>query len=222
MLRSGENGGNAVKIVYESEQPVSNEACAAATGKTMDEWFAVMDAFGGPARGRRELANHLYGEHKVDIWWAQTLNAEYEARHGLQEKDGRARGYFICSTKTIAAPVEAVYGAWVEAESLCRWFGEGTAAQVVDGGAFTNPDGNSGTYRRVRENRDLRFTWVGASGDESQVEVQISDKGKGKSGLLVSHDRIQSRAEADGLRAAWAQALSRLKDLLENPAGRGA
>jgi hypothetical protein len=46
--------------------------------------------------------------------------------------------------------------------------------------------------------------------------VQFQDKGKGKTGLLVNHTRIQNRDEADGLRAAWAQALNQLKATCES------
>jgi len=49
----------------------------------------------------------------------------------------------------------------------------------------------------------------------TQVDVQFQDKGKGKTGLLVNHTRIQTRAEADSLRAAWASALDQLKALCE-------
>jgi hypothetical protein len=33
--------------------------------------------------------------------------------------------------------------------------------------------------------------------------------------LMVNHTRIQTRAEADGLRAAWAEALDQLKGICE-------
>jgi hypothetical protein len=48
-----------------------------------------------------------------------------------------------------------------------------------------------------------------------QIDVQFQDKGKGKTGLLVNLSRIQTRAEADGLRVAWAEALDRLKAVCE-------
>lgn len=37
----------------------------------------------------------------------------------------------------------------------------------------------------------------------------------GKCTVMITHDRLQTRAEADGLRAAWGEALGRLKALLE-------
>lgn len=204
-----------MKVIYETDFPITDDACAAATGKSIQEWFAVLDAFGGPSKGRRALGNHLYADLKVDIWWVQTLNSQYEIQHGIREKDGRLKGYCICSTKTISAPLDVVYAAWATTERLDTWFSQGSTGAVEAGSEFSNADGNRGVYKRVRENKDIRFEWRGETGDLSIVDVAFSDKGKGKTGVLVTHDRIQSREEADGVRRAWAEALTRLKGLAE-------
>jgi uncharacterized protein YndB with AHSA1/START domain len=69
---------------------------------------------------------------------------------------------------------------------------------------------------RVRPNKDLRLSFENPLfSAPTQVDVQFQDKGKGKTGLLVNHTRIQTRAEADALRTAWAQALDRLKAICE-------
>ena len=99
---------------------------------------------------------------------------------------------------------------------MSKWFGGATKADVKDGGTFQNKEGDKGTFLRVRENKDLRMTFeTGGTSAPSQVDVQFQDKGKGKTGLLVNHSRIQTREEADGLRAAWAQALDKLKATCE-------
>lgn len=206
---------NHMKINYATDHPLTNDGSKAATGKTLDEWFEYLDAFDALTKGRKLVNNHLYGDLKVDIWWTSAIAVEYERERGVKEKDGRQKGYFICSTKTINAPLDKVYAAWSNAESLSRWFGEGTEATVSDGGTFSNPDGNRGEFKRVRENKDLRFTWHGPD-HESLVDVVFQDKGNGKTGLLVNHDRLQTRQEADGVRSAWGEALNRLKALAES------
>ena len=91
-----------------------------------------------------------------------------------------------------------------------------TKADVKDGGAFETKEGDKGTFLRVRENKDIRMTFENKEfSAPTQVDVQFQDKGKGKTGLLVNHTRIQTREEADGLRAAWAQALDQLKAICE-------
>lgn len=204
-----------MKSTFKSDHPVTNEAAKAATGKTLDQWFAELDKVNGLKLGRREINSRLY-EQKLDLWWCTTIAVEYEKHHDVRKKDGLFEGYFVCATKTIAAPVASVYKAWSNGAELSKWFGSGSKAVVKDGGSFENKDGNKGQYLRVRANKDLRMTFEtkGASAP-TQLDVQFQDKGKGKTGLLVNHTRIQTREEADGFRAAWAEALDKLKTTLE-------
>lgn len=205
-----------MKIELKSEHSITDESCKAATGKTIQEWYAEIDAKGLEAKGRRETTQYLVNDYKMDLWWATTLSVGFEEHKGKKEKDGRLKGYFICSTKTIAAPVEAVYKAWVDPSLLSQWIGTSASVNAVDGGELSDGDGNKGVFKRVRENKDLRLAWFTAGGEESLVDVVISDKGGGKTGLLVNHDRIQTRAEADGVREAWAGAINKMKTLLES------
>jgi uncharacterized protein YndB with AHSA1/START domain len=204
-----------MQVTLESQFPETDEAVRAATGKSFDEWFAVLDARGGPGVGRRAINVYLYEECKVDPWWCATLNIRYEAARGVVEKDGRPKGYTICATKTVAAPLETVWELWASGPALSRWFGADTEADVTDGGSYRNADGDAGVFKRVRPNKDLRFTWENPAHAPSLVDVVFQDKGKGKTGVLVTHDRLQGRAEADGIRAAWGEALDRLKALAE-------
>ncbi len=204
-----------MKSTLKSDHPVTNEAAKAATGKTLDQWFAILDKMDGLKQGRRAINNHLY-EQKIDPWWCSTIAVEYEKHHDVRKKDGLFEGYFVCATKTIAAPPADVFKAWSTGAELSKWFGSGAKADVKDGGAFETRDGDMGTFLRVRQNKDIRMSFENkAFSAPTQVDVQFQDKGKGKTGLLVNHTRIQTRAEADGLRAAWAEALDHLKSVCE-------
>lgn len=203
-----------MKVRLEPDHPLTDVACREATGRTIAEWMAYLDAWGAQGKGRRAISDHVFVELKVDAWWVATLNVAYEAASGQTEKDGRPKGYCICCTKTIEAPIDEVYAAWTDLAHLTRWFGA-THLEVTEGGALRDADGNTGVFKRIRPNKDLRFEWKGASGDSSLVDMTLTDKGGGKTGVLVNHDRIQTRAEADGLRAAWGDALTTLKTQLE-------
>ena len=205
-----------MKVMLEAQNSLSEESVKSATGRTWKEWFAILDKRGGTAQGRRLITDFLYGECKLDIWWCATLNVEYEAARGAVEKDSRPKGYMICATKTIAAPVDKAYDSWITSEALNRWFSTKNKGEVVDGGRYSNADGDAGLFKRVRKNKDLRFTWENAAHTPgSIVDVTFQDKGKGKTLITVTHDRIQTRPEADGLREGWGQALDRLKTVLE-------
>lgn len=205
-----------MKSTLKPDHPVTNEAAKSETGKTLDQWFAELDKQDGLKQGRRANNNYLAAQ-KIDFWWCTTIAVEYERHHDVRKKDGLLEGYFVCATKTIAVPPEEVFKAWSTADVLGKWFGAGTKAEVKDGGSYANKDGDKGQFLRVRANKDIRMTFENAAlSAPTQVDVQFQDKGKGKTGLLVNHTRLQTRAEADGLRAAWAGALDQLKAICES------
>ena len=158
---------------------------------------------------------HL-NEQKVEPWWANTLAVEYEAARGARKKDGLLEGYFICATKTIGAPLADTYRKFVSPEGMAAWMGEGTKAHVTDGGSLTGPDGEKATFTRVRENKDLRLTFEHPDFTApSQIDVQFHDKNGTKTMVYINHQRLQTKAEADGIRAAWGEAVERLTKLIE-------
>ena len=207
-------------VEYKSDFPVTEAACRRSTGKGLKEWFAELDARPDLNQKRRDAVTWIYetiGVKSSDVWWPTTIWVEYERAHKVvNKKDGRAEGYNICCTKTIAASVADVYAAWTEKARLAKWFGTRVVAEVQDGGSWSEGDGNSGDYLRVRANRDLRFTFQHADAEApTLVDLTVADKGKGKAGVTLMHQRIQNRPEADGLRNAWTVAFDRLKQLLE-------
>jgi len=206
-----------MKIELRSDKPVDDKSCKADTGKTMAEWFKLMDAHGGLAKGRRELGNVFLQEmHKVEPWWATTLNIEYEARHGAKEKDGRARGYMVCATKSIKAAPEACYAAFKDAQSLDAWLGPKHEFALEEGATLANADGNRATVRKFTPGKAIKLDWTQPdAAPNTPVEVKFQPAGA-KTTVMVQHDRLQTRADADGLRRAWGEALDRLKAVVES------
>lgn len=201
-----------MKIQLQSDFEITDSASKEATGKTLEEWFAAIEEF-GVAKGRREVITWLYDQtgRGKDVWWPTTVWVEYERKHGLvNKKDGLLEGYNICSTKTVTAPVTAVYRAWTQ--DAADWLGIGPAEE---GAEFTDNDGNTGRWLRLRQDKDVRFEWKTAGVEHSTLVDAAFVEKAGKTGITVNHNRIQTRAEADGARKAWAGALSRLKAKLE-------
>ena len=104
-----------MKIILAAEHATDEASARAATGRTLGEWFAYLDARGGPSPGRRAIGDHLVGELKLDPWWASTVLIGYEAAHGLVEKDGRPKGYMVCATKSVKATPERCAQAFADA-----------------------------------------------------------------------------------------------------------
>lgn len=199
-----------VKVTNSPDFELTDAACKEATGKSMSEWFAEFDGIDGLKQGRRAIGLHMQNA-KVPAWWAGTLVVEYERHHGVTKKDGLYEGYTICVTKNISAPVEKVYAAWTDPATFGSLFGDGGTQDVKEGGLISCGAGCKATFTRVRPDKDLRFTWEHAGCTAPMtVDVQFQDN-KGKCLMNVMTSRIQTRGEADGLRASWAEFLNGLK-----------
>lgn len=170
-----------------SDAPVTDEACLAATGKTLTQWSEELS--GQTFKNRREGTVYLWdrvGRSPQQAWWGITIWVEHERRTGKTMKDGRPEGYGICSTKTVKASVDKVQSALL---------------QALDGAEIV----------RVRDGKDIKAKWTTPGGDGvTELDVLLAPQGD-KVGITLNHTRIQTREEADGLRRAWTAALDTVK-----------
>ena len=134
-----------MKVENKPDFPVTDDACKKATGKTLKQWFKELDKIDGLKIGRsRRHPKDL--ETANDFWWATTIYVEYESHHGVKKKDGLAEGYSICATKTIKAPVEAVYKAWADPAKFAKMFGDSGKQTVKEGGGISCKSGCKGVF----------------------------------------------------------------------------
>lgn len=143
-----------------------------ATGRSRDEWFALLDAWGTQGRQYREIAAWLTGEHDLSKWWAQKLIVEYEQSRGLRSPGVRADGTFsVTVSKTVAVPVERLYEAFLDAERRGRWL------PVVLHERTSQP------------NRSARFD---CADGVTRVNVGFSAAGEAKSQVALEHERCRT------------------------------
>ncbi len=194
---------------FRPDQPEDDDACLAATGRTYDQWFEAIES-AGLASKRRDAIQMIYdatGRGK-DVWWPTTIWVAFDRARGIVQKDGRPDGYHICCTKGLKAEPAAVFAHFADDASLNAWLHD-WVGPVVEGAPFSCGT-CSGTVGRIREGKDIRMAWQSPGFGPTDVEIQFPFAG-GKTTVTVNHKRIATRAEADGLRRAWNEALERLK-----------
>jgi uncharacterized protein YndB with AHSA1/START domain len=205
-----------MKVERKSDHAVSDTSCKSATGKSIAEWFKALDQHGGVALGRRTLSKWVEHEHEVELWWATTIVNEYEIARGDLAKDGKPKGYSICPTKSIKASPKVCYAAFSTAKALDQWFGPKHVVDMRDGGHWRNADGNSATIKKVNAGKNIRLI-AEDKGLTLPTPVEIKFEANGtKCTVMVSIERLQTRAEADGYRHAWSAALDKLKAHIED------
>lgn len=171
--------------------PVTNEAVAAKTGRSWDEWLASLDAEGCATMSHGEIVKVVADHFDVGPWWRQTVTVGYERARGLRQLNETAQGFGASASKTVNAGVDALWHAWDDAETRKRWLPE-----VV-------------TVRKATAPKSMRITWH----DGSDVQAWFIDKGAGKSSVSVDHRKLE-QSDVAPMKALWKDRLGALKELL--------
>jgi uncharacterized protein YndB with AHSA1/START domain len=178
------------------EPGTSVEGVKRATGRSREEWFSLLDAWGAGRRPYREVADWLTGEHGLSRWWAQKLVVEYEQARGLRAPGVRPDGTFeVSASKTVAVALERVFAAYVDADLRQRWL----------------PDAEM-RERASQPQRSVRFEWEDGA---TRVLVTFAATGAGKSLVSVQHQRLPDATVAEQMKSYWRERLEALKAVLE-------
>lgn len=181
---------------------VGDEAVLKATGRGWPEWVERLDEGGAAEMTHAQIALHLHEKEGVGEWWAQMVTVGYEQAKGRRQKHQKPDGFSVSGSKTIEAPIEAVFRAFTDARQRGRWMGS------VDL-----------TVRKATEFKSARITWNAGTGVEGEagtsVEVNFYEKPGGKSQVAVQHNKIGESEAAEAIKAWWKERLDALKAMLE-------
>jgi len=169
------------------------------TGRTMAEWFDVLDDRGAKKLGHAaifDLVASIDGLKPLGQWNQNLLATSYEWDRGLKERGSRPDGSIeISVSKTVAVAVDVLYAALIDEELRAKWL-----------------PGESITFRKTTLNRSARITW---SDGVTSLSVDLYAKGDRKSQIVVQHMKIPDAETAANLKEYWAAALERLRAVLE-------
>ncbi|MEX2599361.1 MAG: hypothetical protein WD533_06865 [Dehalococcoidia bacterium] len=175
---------------------MSDEAVRAKTGKGWDEWLAILDDEGATSMSHKDIAVLVIEKYGIPGWWAQTVTVGYERARGMREKHQTPQGYQASASKTIAAPLQALYGAWADDATRAHWL----------------PDPIS--VAKATPNRSLRAV---AHDGITRLSVGFHAKGNTKSQVSLQHEKLTDATAVEQSKAYWSEALERLKAILEQP-----
>jgi len=177
----------------ESAGGIGDDAVREKTGKGWDEWFELLDGAGGTSMDHTRLAAYLHDELGCPGWWNQMVAVAYERARGIRQKHQKPDGFEASVSRTLEAPLEAVFQAWHDEETRRRWLGD--APLVV---------------RKATPEKTLRVRWE-EDGSWQRVDVYFTAKGPGKSAVTVQHGRLPEADDVGRVKAFWGEALERLR-----------
>ncbi len=190
----GAEDGDGLKDV---KLATSDESIRRRTGRGWEEWFEMLDDWGAANRAHRETARWLaeqQGLHPL-AWNVQAIAASYERTRGLRVVGEKDDGFAITASRTVAAPVDALFDAFVDERRRERWLPDGRLRE-----------------RTATRPRSARFDW-GDGG--TRVNVTFLAKGEASSTAALEHRRLADAAEAERMKAYWRERLAALKNTFE-------
>jgi uncharacterized protein YndB with AHSA1/START domain len=175
---------------------MSEEAIRRRTGRGWEQWFDLLDAWGGADRTHTEIARWVAEEHAIDGWDAQAVTVSYERATGRRAVGQHADGFAISASKTVAVPVDQLFDAFVEGSMRDRWLPEGGLRE-----------------RTALKPKSVRFDWHDGA---TRVNVFFTPKGEARSTAAIQHERLPDAEEAEHMRAYWRERVAVLKEVLES------
>ena len=195
----------------ETGREIADESLHAATGRTWDEWEALLDA-----RGAAELSHGrivaLLADGLVDSgWWRQAVAVGYEKRKGRRALGQTADGLFqVGVRRTLPVAHDAAWRLVTSAEGVRAWLGDADLT-LEKGETYTTPDGAAGEVRVVKPGSHLRVTWQPAGwARASTIQVRVIPAGE-RTTLSFHEERLPGAAERDERRRHFEAALDALQ-----------
>lgn len=178
-----------------AEDPgMSHEAITRNTGRSWNEWFALLDAWGAAERTHTEIARHINDTYDISGWWAQGVTVGYERARGRRKVYERPDGFTISVSKTFAVPPERLFAAFASAEQRDQWLEPGTLRE-----------------RTSQPPRSARFDLAGT---ESRVHITVTAKGEQKSTVQIEEIKLAGEDQVAPRKAFWKEKLAGLNTLL--------
>ena len=173
---------------------VSSDAVARRTGKSWAEWFALLDAAGGPELDHKGIVAVLAQRHGVGPWWQQMVTVAYEKARGMREHQESDEGYQAAVIKTLELPLAKLYRLWAEPSERNKWLAD-----------------DRFSIHKATASKSIRARW---GRGVSRIDVDFCEKGPSKSQVTVQHNRIETSDAAEQMKAYWAKKIVALEAFL--------
>jgi len=176
------------------KRTITDETVRDRTGKSWEEWFALLDGQNATSLSHREIVEILYRTYKVNAWWSQMVTANYEQSRGMRQKYETEDGFEVSCSKTVCAPIQRVYTSWITESERHAWLDEDI------------------TIYKMNEYKSLRIMWTDG---KKSVSVQFVVKPGDRTQVTVQHTKIPDPLTASSIKVFWQETLARLSHHLE-------
>lgn len=161
------------------------------TGRSWDDWVALIEAWPGHEDGHGAVAAWLQAEHGVGGWWAQSVTGGWERITGRRLPHQMADGTFTANRSATVT---------IDHDAL--------RALILD------PDGRAALFPgldvQLRSRPTAKSLRIGL--DDGVAEIAITPKDDGRATIYVSHAKLSSPDDVATWKKFWGDWLHALDD----------
>lgn len=186
-------------------QKLKPEKVIAKTGKTIENWFDIIDKFGAK-KGHTAIAKHLKEDHKLTSWWAQSITTRYEFDNDLRKLYKRTgkNGFTITVQKTMPYNVKVIYEIFTNPKQLKNWFSPYLKMTVKDGAAFNFDQVTKGKFISVIPNSKIVLNLVSNINEEvSKVTIEFNKKDANKTVVKITQSDLTTEISINAQKDFW-------------------
>ena len=208
--RGAQGAQGAVPTSSQAKGGLSDAKSIEKTGHDLAHWFAILDRFGGIAKGHTASAELLYNEHNVPGWYCQGIVVAYERARGKRVMNQKCDGSFEVSvSKVIAAATPALVKALSDPKQRKRWSANADPALVKALEAGLKSPKSKGFVMKPNGEARHRYKW-----DDVTVQFNLYPKGPGKTSIVASTQNLAGAESIEKYRALWKAAFAALSQKL--------
>jgi hypothetical protein len=179
-------------VDYAKIAGMSDASVSKRTGRAWAEWVRVLDAAQAAQKPHREIAEYVSSLGTPD-WWSQMVTVGYERIRGLRDKGQRRGGaYEAGKSRTFNVSVTDLFDAFANARKRRRWL-----PVKID-------------IRSSSPAKRMRIAWP----DATIVELNFLPKGREKSAVAITHQKLGDRAAVEAKKKEWTDYLDKLSELI--------
>jgi hypothetical protein len=159
------------------------------SGRTWTQWFSEMQSKGFDEISVIDMSRRLTDDYKLDEPCARIIALRFCQHIGKCEITDTASVFEVSVSKTFNYPISEVYNRatdWLESENWAE------------------------LQERINSKR-LNCKWLS---DNSMVGVKFQSKGEAKTKMVVQHERLESKTDADIMRNFWKRSISNMIETL--------
>ena len=195
---------------------VSDDAVAAATGRSWNEWIKFLDELGAGELTHKEIVALTAGPGELSSgWWQQSVTVGYEQAKGLRTVGQTSdAGFQVGVQKTLPVPPEAAWALLTGGPGRDLWLGRVEALEFRKGQRFRTVEGHEGEIRSCVPGERLRLTWSHPGlARTSTLQLYLAAAGE-RTSVRFHHERLSGSEERELMRSHWRRVLEELAGIL--------